>query len=90
MPKIPLYLRSVVNADGAALLDTELGTLTTLNETGAFVWRAIERGESQEAIVKELARITGESIQTIESDVQHFLDDLADRKLIADENGSAL
>ena len=37
-------LRSVANADGAAILDTEAGQITTLNSTGALVWKALERG----------------------------------------------
>jgi hypothetical protein len=78
-----LHLRSSVSKDGAAVLDIERGTLTTLNETGAFVWHALERGESEESIVADLVRATGQPVEAIAGDVRVFLDDLTTQKLIS-------
>jgi hypothetical protein len=83
MLTIPTHLRSVINEDGAAVLDTEMGTLTTLNEAGAFIWQAIERGDDEGKIIADLARATGEPIQTVACDVQAFWSALEARKLLA-------
>jgi hypothetical protein len=77
------HLRSVATEDGAAVLDTELGTLTTLNPTGAYIWKALERGESEEMIVAGLARETGVSANTVERDVHDFIASLEACRLIA-------
>jgi hypothetical protein len=39
------HLRTISNEDGAAILDTESGDLSTLNATGAYVWEALQRGD---------------------------------------------
>jgi Coenzyme PQQ synthesis protein D (PqqD) len=67
------HLRTVVNQDGAAVLDTERGTISTLNTTGAYIWQALERGEREEEIVDGLARETGESPDAIRNDVNDFI-----------------
>jgi hypothetical protein len=64
------HLRTIVNQDdGAAVLDTERGTISTLNTTGAYIWQALERGQREEDIVDGLARETGEFPDTIRDDV---------------------
>lgn len=70
------HLCTVINDDGAAILDLRQGTLSTLNPTGAYVWEALRRGESAEAIVNALAEKTGESRDLIDSDVREFLSSL--------------
>ena len=54
------HLRSFANEDGTVILNTRLGTISTLNPTGAFIWQALKRGESLEAIAESLAQETGE------------------------------
>lgn len=77
------HLRTVANQDGAAILDTERGTISTLNRTGAYIWQALERGESEETVVAGLARETGASANTVERDVHDFLTSLEACRLIA-------
>jgi hypothetical protein len=67
------HLRTIVNQDGAAVLDTERGTISTLNTTGAYIWQALEQGEVGEEIVERLARETGESPDVIRQDVNDFI-----------------
>ena len=76
------HLRAMVNPDGAAILDTRLGRISTLNPIGAYVWRALERGESVEAIAASLAQETGEQIDSIRRDIQAFCDDLRKNNLL--------
>ena len=82
MPNRDLHLRMVMNEDGAVILDTKLGTISTLNPTGAFIWQALERGDSLEAIVASLARETGEQIDVVKRDVREFIDSLKEQQLL--------
>ncbi|WP_041585944.1 PqqD family protein [Terriglobus saanensis] len=59
MANAETHLRTVVNEDGAAILDTKQGTISTLNATGGYVWPALERGESEEAIAASRVKETG-------------------------------
>ena len=75
--------RSVVSADGAAILDTEAGQITTLNSTGAFVWKALRQGENVESIVAKLATETGQQIEDVKKDMQDFIDALRKLNLLS-------
>lgn len=72
-----------MNQDGAAILNSETGTITALNSTGAFVWQALERGEDAALIAQKLARETGTQLGAAERDVRKFIEDLRNRKLVA-------
>jgi hypothetical protein len=75
-------LRTIVNQDGAAVLDTQRGTISTLNTIGAYIWQALGRGEREEEIVEELARETGESPEVIRQDVNDFIAALHLQKIL--------
>ena len=74
-------LKSVVSNDGAAILDIENNSISTLNPTGAFVWKGLEREQSVEMIVAELAKETGASIDQVDCDVRAFVQQLREQKL---------
>ena len=48
--------------------------MITLNETGAFIWRAIENGDSAEEIAKKLCEKYGVDFDTALSDTNKFID----------------
>lgn len=75
-------LRSIVNDDGAVILDIERDSISTLNPTGAYVWQGLQRGESLESISANLARDTGEEFQLVERDVREFVEDLKQKRLL--------
>ena len=77
------HLRTIVSQDGAAVLDTERGTISTLNTTGAYIWQALERGEREEEIVDQLARETGESPNAIHGDVKDLIASLRGQKVLS-------
>lgn len=77
-----LHLRTIVNQDGAVILDTKTGAITTLNSTGAFIWQALERGEASETIAANLADETGERVDSLKRDVREFMDALKEQKLL--------
>jgi hypothetical protein len=76
------HLRTMVNEDGAAILDTRLGAIFTLNTTAARVWQGLGRGETLETIAANLASETGEEIETLKSDISSFIEDLKHRQLL--------
>ena len=76
------HLKTVVDQDGAAILDIERGLISTLNDTGAYVWDKLQRGDSLSSIVADLARETGEKSLIVERDVLEFLEDLKQNQLL--------
>ena len=76
------HLRTIVNQDGAAILNSTTGKITMLNATGAFVWQALERGEDPLMIAHELALKTGGQVDTVEHDVRQFVQALKDGQLL--------
>ena len=78
------HLRTIANQDGAVILNFTAGTITTLNSTGAFVWQGLERGESADMIVQNLARETGEEVAAIQNDLLGFIDSMKMAKLSTD------
>jgi hypothetical protein len=75
--------RMIVNQDGAVILNTTTGDITTLNSTGAFIWQALEQGEALETIAADLARETGEQVDSLKRDVLKFMDALQGQRLLS-------
>jgi hypothetical protein len=82
MTKESSDLHAVVNADGAVILDTKNGKLSSLNSTGAYIWEALRRGDSEEVIIARLATDTGEQPETIDQDVREFILTLKEKQLL--------
>ncbi len=76
-------LKVVVNDDGAAILDIEHDSISALNPTGAYVWQGLQRGDSVETIIVNLARDTGEDPLLVEHDVRDFVEDLNQKQLLS-------
>ncbi|MFC6647125.1 PqqD family protein [Granulicella cerasi] len=85
MPLHLPHLRSVINSDGAAIFDAEQGTLTTLNATGAMLWRGIEQGHSKEQLLQSLADATQLPEEQLRLDIEEFLEQLTAQHLITSE-----
>ncbi|HEY4380131.1 MAG TPA: PqqD family protein [Acidobacteriaceae bacterium] len=78
----PAHLHTVVDQDGAAILDIQRGLISSLNPTGAYVWQALQRGETVETVITNLARETGEERITVERDVHDFIESLREQHLL--------
>ena len=76
------HFKTVADQDGAAILDIEQGLVSTLNPTGAYVWQGLQRGESLETIISNLADETGEESLMVERDVREFVEELKQRRLL--------
>jgi len=75
-------LRSIVDHDGAVILDISRNSMTTLDTIGAYVWERLERGLSVEVIVAELAQDTGADQGIVARDVDVFMEQLKSRHLV--------
>jgi hypothetical protein len=82
MTKESSDLHAIVNADGAVILDTKNGKLSSLNSTGAYIWEALRRGDSEDVIIARLATDTGEQPETIDQDVREFIVTLKEKQLL--------
>jgi len=76
-------VRSIVDQDGAVILNSPRNQITTLDAMGGYIWRQLERGMTQEDLVRDLIQQTGEHAQLIEHDVREFLEELSSRHLLA-------
>lgn len=81
MAAMPAHLRSIVDHDGAVILDIEHDAMLTLNSTGAYVWEKLQQGRSIDEIVCELARESSTDTVTVDHDVREFLDLLKAKQL---------
>jgi hypothetical protein len=76
------HIRSIVDHDGAVILDIPRNTMTTLDSTGAYVWERLQRGLQVDAIVRELAHDTGTEEWLVAKDVDQFMDQLKSSHLV--------
>lgn len=60
-----------------------------LNATGSFIWNQIDGRRTAEEIAELLAREYEVSLQTALADTRELLEQLAAKKLVATEGGSA-
>ena len=77
------HLRSIVDHDGAVILDIPRNAMTTLNPTGAYVWQRLMEGMTVDAIVAQLAREMDADEAVVASDVYAFMEALKSKHLVA-------
>jgi hypothetical protein len=82
MVTVSSNVRSIVDHDGAVILDIPRNAMLTLDATGAYVWERLQRGFQIDAIISELARDTGADEAMIARDVAAFMDQLKSRHLV--------
>jgi len=56
--------------------------IMSVNETGAFLWRMLENGAEKQELIDALLREYETDPQTAEKDVNAFLNELWDKKLV--------
>ncbi len=89
MLRLAANLRSIVEQDGAVILDGHHNQITTLDAMGGYIWLRLEDGMTHAEITRHLAYETGEDPQVIERDVSELINDLQDRHLILGAEESA-
>jgi hypothetical protein len=83
----PAHLRSIVDHDGAVILDSSRNAMTILDATGAYIWDRLHRGMPPDSIAAELARDTGTDQRMIAKDVDVFMEQLKSKHLVTDTSG---
>jgi len=76
------HLRTVVNLDGAAILDIPRNQITTLNSTGGFVWERLQQGFSVEQVIHDLSVKADTDPTIVERDVNAFVAQLRANQLL--------
>jgi Coenzyme PQQ synthesis protein D (PqqD) len=79
----PPHLRSVVNSDGAAILDVSRNQITTLNSTAGFIWDKLQQGRTVEQAIQDLALESNSDPVVVEPGVRAFVEQLKLRRLIS-------
>lgn len=83
-------LKSIVDHDGAVILDIPNDTMTALDAMGYYVWERLQMGLQVDAIVAELVKDTGADPEVVAKDVDEFMEQLKSRHLIIDWHDKAL
>lgn len=65
-------ISSVVDQNGAVVLNARRGVIMTMNATGGFVWKRLEERVTLSGIAHELAEDTGAEIGEVEADLREF------------------
>jgi Coenzyme PQQ synthesis protein D (PqqD) len=75
------HLRSIVDHDGAVILDMKRDHFFSLNPVGSYIWERLLKGEDLDQISKALAEETGTEISVVVADVNDFIADLQSKQL---------
>lgn len=76
------HVRSVLDPDGAVLLDLRQGRYYSLNGVGAEIWSQIESGRTVPEIESHLVDALGAPADAVGADVAAFVNDLVTKKLV--------
>lgn len=76
------HLRSIVDHDGAVILDIENDQFFSLNPVGAYIWTHLLGGRSIEEIARKLAEETQTEVAIVIADVNDFITELKAKRLL--------
>jgi hypothetical protein len=81
MTGMPVHLRSIVDHDGAVILDIKRDQFFSMNPVGSYIWERLLKGEDLDQISRALAEETGADISVVVADVNDFIADLKSKQL---------
>jgi len=81
MANMPAHLRSIIDHDGAVILDIKRDQFFSLNPVGSYIWERLLKGEGIEQIARELADETETEFSIVVADVNDFVTDLKSKQL---------
>jgi hypothetical protein len=76
------HVRSIIDADGAVLLDLREGRYYSLNAVGGRIWTRLATGWSLSQIERDLSEAFAVPIQIASRDVSAFIADLKGKCLL--------
>ena len=74
-------IRSIVDHDGAVILDIKRDKFFSMNPVGAYIWSRLLNGEGLIQIAAALAKETGTDVAVVTADVNDFVADLKSKHL---------
>jgi hypothetical protein len=74
-------LRSIVDQDGAVILDIDKDQFFSLNPIGAMIWSRLGTGESLDQIKDTIVLQTSMDLAVVSNDVDEFIADLKSKHL---------
>jgi hypothetical protein len=80
--KVPTHVLRAELSEDQVLLNPETGQYHLVNATGGVVLSALERGQSIDESVEDLARHSDQPIARLKDDVDAFIDTLLQRGLL--------
>lgn len=86
-PNDRIVFREMGEDAGGVLLNLESGEYRQLNTTGAAIWSLLSEGPTRDELVAKLRSRVENPPATIEAEVDSFIASLAERGLIAEEEG---
>ncbi len=81
MSGITPNLRSIVNEDGAVILDIPRDRMVTFNPTGGYIWDRLSQGKTIEETAHDLAAETHTELAQVEKDIRVFVEQLMSNHL---------
>lgn len=81
MTAMPAHLRSIVDHDGAVILDIKRDEFFSMNPVGTYIWSRLVDGQGIDQIAEALAQETGMDIAVVMADVNDFVADLKSKHL---------
>jgi hypothetical protein len=87
MFRLSSEVRSTRNQDGGILLDIHLGQMFRVNPIGALIVEALGAGRNESELASEVAETCHIGMETIQSDIHAFLEDLESRGLVQRDSG---
>ena len=82
-------LKSIIDRDGAVILDISRNSITTLDTIGAYIWERLEKGLAVDATVAELVRDTAADEMIVAQDVHEFIEQLQTMNLVSSSSNSS-
>lgn len=76
------HVQSVIDPDGAVLLDLNRGKYFSLNDLAADIWRKLEQGLSLPQIEAHLVETYDAPAETLRRDLTAFVDSLRRERLV--------
>ena len=75
------HLRSIIDQDGAVILDIDQDQFFSLNPLGAMIWSRLGTGETLDQIKDTISLQTGMDLAVVSNDVDEFIADLKNKHL---------
>ncbi|MCX7956954.1 MAG: PqqD family protein [Endomicrobia bacterium] len=64
------------------IVDVKNSELHKLNDTGSFIWEAINANKTKDYILKKLTQFFDISYEDVEKDFEEFIEELIQKKLL--------